>query len=200
MAHLEGIQTGAGQMAMLINQLVDITRLQMGALLELHLRPVDLVALTRAAVAQQQDGACRQLVVEAERPDLVATVDAERIERVLSNLIGNAVKYSPDGGQISVRVAREDGAGAGWALLAVRDSGLGIPAADLPHVFDRYYRASNVPGHIQGTGIGLASVRQIVEQHGGNVGVTSQEGAGTTVTVRLPLQEVALRQRWEGAG
>jgi two-component system, OmpR family, phosphate regulon sensor histidine kinase PhoR len=189
MAHLEGIETGAGQMATLINQLVDITRLQMGALLELHRRPVDLVALTRAAAAQQQDSKCLQLVVEADQPELVAAVDAERIERVLSNLIGNAVKYSPDGGQITVRVAREDGADTSWAVLVVRDSGLGIPASDLPRIFDRYYRASNVPEHIQGTGIGLASVRQIVERHGGAVTVASQEGAGTTVTVRLPLQE-----------
>ena len=192
LAQLEGIQTGAGRLATLINHLVDITRLQTGALLDLHRRPVDLVALTHVVVAEQQDSACQRLVVEAARPEIVATVDADRIERVLGNLIGNAVKYSPDGGQITVRVAQEDSADTSWALLVVRDDGLGIPAADLPHIFDRYYRASNVLGHIQGTGIGLASVRQIVEQHGGTVTVASQEGGGTTVTVRLPLQEASV--------
>jgi len=69
----------------------------------------------------------------------------------------------------------------------VTDQGLGIPVADLPHIFDRFVRAGNVVGHIQGTGIGLASARGIVEQHGGTIMVESQEGQGTTFTVRLPL-------------
>jgi signal transduction histidine kinase len=127
------------------------------------------------------------LVVDAAVPELVARIDADRIERVLNNLIGNAIKYSPQGGAITVQIAREDDGDDHWAVLVVRDSGLGIPAADLPHVFERYYRATNVRGRIQGTGIGLASVRQIAEQHGGSVTVESAEDAGSTFTVRLPL-------------
>jgi signal transduction histidine kinase len=72
-------------------------------------------------------------------------------------------------------------------VLTVRDAGVGIPAADLPHVFDRFRRGSNVAGQIAGTGIGLASVKQIVEQHGGRITLRSREGHGTTVVVRLPL-------------
>lgn len=125
--------------------------------------------------------------VDTDRPELVVSADAERLERVLSNVIANAVKYSPEGGEISVRATREENAGQPRAVLTVRDAGLGIPAADLPRIFERYYRATNVPGSIQGTGIGLATVRQIVVQHGGGVAVTSQEGAGTAVTVWLPL-------------
>lgn len=184
--HLNGIDAGTRRMARLIDELVDITRLQVGGLLELHVWPTDLVALAHAVVAQQQGTTGHHLVVDAAQPELVVAVDADRIERVLSNLIGNAVKYSPGGGEITVRVTQEDAADDRWAVLVVRDTGLGIPAADLPHVFERYYRAVNVRGRAPGTGIGLASVRQIVEQHGGDVTVQSQEGVGTTVTVRIP--------------
>src|SRR5262249_5930145 len=75
----------------------------------------------------------------------------------------------------------------GWAYLTVRDDGIGIPAGDLPHVFERFRRAENVTGRIAGTGIGLAAARQIVEQHGGTIAVESVEGFGTTVTIWLPL-------------
>jgi signal transduction histidine kinase len=98
------------------------------------------------------------------------------------------VKYSPEERAISVRVALEAGPEGPAALIAVRDEGIGIPAADLPHIFDRFHRARNVIGHIQGTGIGLASVRGIVEQHGGTIDVASVEGMGSTFTVRLPLE------------
>jgi signal transduction histidine kinase len=93
------------------------------------------------------------------------------------------VKYSPNGGAVLISVA----CAGGDAVLAVRDHGVGIPAADLPHVFERFRRARNVTDVIEGTGIGLADVHQIVRQHGGSVQIDSQEGEGTTVTVRLPL-------------
>jgi signal transduction histidine kinase len=110
-----------------------------------------------------------------------------RLVRVLDNLLANGIKYSPNGGEIEVSLARQDDGGAAWAVLAVRDHGLGIPAADRPRVFERFRRARNVVGLIGGTGIGLASTRQIVEQHGGTITVVSQEGVGSTFTVRLPL-------------
>lgn len=183
---LEGIEAATRRMAVLIGDLLDVTRLQLGALLELEQRPTDLVALARDVIGQRPDPGHR-LVLDTEVPSLVATVDPERIARVLDNLVGNALKYSPAGGTIVVRVGPTEEEGRTRALLAVHDDGLGIPATDLPHVFERYYRAGNVRGHIAGTGIGLASVRQIVEQHGGAVNVDSREGQGTTVTVRLPL-------------
>jgi signal transduction histidine kinase len=109
-----------------------------------------------------------------------------RLERVLENLLSNAIKYSPEGGSITVAIADEE-IGGPWAVLTVRDQGLGIPAADLPRVFERFQRARNVEGRIGGTGIGLASARQIVEQHGGTIAAESAEGTGSTFTVRLPL-------------
>jgi signal transduction histidine kinase len=114
-------------------------------------------------------------------PELIGLWDAFRLERVLDNLLGNAVKYSPHGGAISVRVSQE----RGDAVLEVVDQGLGIPAAALPHLFEHFQRAGNV-GTTQGTGLGLVGVRRIVEEHGGTIDIRSQEGQGTTVTIHLP--------------
>jgi signal transduction histidine kinase len=88
-----------------------------------------------------------------------------------------------------VRLAREEDNKGARAVLAVRDEGIGIPAADLPRVFERFYRASNAASQVRGTGLGLAGVRQIVEEHGGTIEVVSTEGRGSTFTVRLPLGE-----------
>jgi signal transduction histidine kinase len=114
------------------------------------------------------------------------------LERVITNLLSNAVKYSPEGGKIVIRLARQpaDHSAADWAVLEVQDWGIGIPAADLPHVFDRFFRASNVRGRFAGTGIGLAGASRIIEAHGGELTVTSVEGAGTTVCLRLPLEDI----------
>ena len=84
------------------------------------------------------------------------------------------------------RVAREDG-DPSWAVLVVRDRGMGIPADDLPYIFEWFRRVGNVSGRIRGTGVGLACARQVVEQHGGTITAESQEGQGSTFTVRLPL-------------
>jgi signal transduction histidine kinase len=100
----------------------------------------------------------------------------------VANLLANAIKYSPSGGDVLISVDVEDR----WAVLAVRDDGMGIPASDLPHVFERFHRGSNV-ARLSGTGLGLAGAKDIVEQHGGTISVMSTEGRGTTVVVRLPL-------------
>jgi signal transduction histidine kinase len=126
--------------------------------------------------------------LEAQIASLVADVDAARLRRVLDNLLSNAVKFSPTGTEIVVTIDREAVEGREWAVLAVRDRGMGIPAADLPRVFERFYRASNAAGQIAGTGIGLAGARHIVEQHGGSLVAVSVEGDGATFAVRLPLQ------------
>lgn len=125
--------------------------------------------------------------IETELPLLEVGVDAARIERVIGNLLSNAIKYSPEGGDIIVRIIREERPDGAFAAIAVEDQGIGIPAADLPHIFERFRRARNVVGQISGTGIGLASVQQIVAQHGATLSVESQEGQGSTFTVRLPL-------------
>jgi signal transduction histidine kinase len=109
--------------------------------------------------------------------------DISRIERVLSNLLGNAIKFSPRGGGIRVSVEVE----GECAVLRVADQGEGIPESDLPHIFERFHRGQNVEGRIPGAGIGLAGVRRILELHGGSITAASRVGEGTTFTVRLPL-------------
>jgi two-component system sensor histidine kinase BaeS len=114
---------------------------------------------------------------------MVLKADRGQIKNVLRNLLGNAIKFTPAGGQVACRVQAEDGR----LVLSISDTGMGIPAEELPHIFDRFYRGRQVASqHIPGTGLGLAIVKQIVEAHAGTVEVESVLGEGTTFTVRLP--------------
>ena len=190
---LETIDATATQMTALIDDLLDLTRRQMDRPIELEQTPTDLVAMARRVVGELAPTTERhRLVVETTVLELVGRWDPRRLERALANLIGNAIKYSPAGGDVTVAISPEPGTDPDglpkWAVLAVSDRGLGIPAADLPRVFDRFHRASNVVGRIGGTGIGLASVLQMAEAHGGTVSVDSREGQGSTFTLRLPLE------------
>ena len=157
-----------------------------------HIRQhLGVTAVGLGARAQVQQTSARHTIeVHAAVPELVGAWDAVRLERVLGNLLGNAVKYSPEGGEVSVQVGCEQENGHAWACVAVRDRGIGIPAADRPHIFERYHRAANVVGRFPGEGIGLAGARQVIEQHGGSIAVSSQEGAGSAFTIRLPLTQV----------
>lgn len=185
---LSRIETTATKMTALINELLDLSRLQMGQPLELDLQPTDLVALAcQVAAEQRQTTERHQIRVEAAVSELTGLFDAIRLERVLVNLISNAIKYDPDGKPITIEIAREEEADGCYAVLEVRDQGIGIPAKDVPRIFEQFHRASNTPGYISGTGIGLASVRHITEQHGGTITVSSKVGEGSIFTVRLPL-------------
>ena len=153
----------------------------------LELEPTDLTALTTRVVEEIAHSADRhQIQLDADGP-LVGEWDPSRLERVIVNLLDNAVKYSPEGGEIQVRIRHEERDGNPTAVLTVQDRGVGIPPADLPHVFDQF-RGSNVVGQISGTGLGLAGVRQIVEEHGGTVAIESEEGQGTKATVAIPIE------------
>ena len=190
---LTEIERQANNMRRLLDQLMDMARREMGEALALRRTAVDLRAVVERLVEQFQAGSDQhQIRIQDEHSGaLVGHLDADRIEQVVANLLSNAVKYSPAGGTITVGLRREEGDGAGRAVLWVEDEGLGIPAADLPHVFEPFRRGSNVADRILGMGIGLAGVRQIVELHGGVVTVESQEGVGSRFTVRLPLAGAA---------
>jgi PAS domain S-box-containing protein len=185
---LAAIEAAADRMAALVDEMMDAAHLAAGRALELRPAATDLVALAAAAAEEARRGGSGHAVrVAAEAPALVGAWDAARLERVLANLLSNAVKYGPAGSEVVVRVGRDEDAAGAWAVVAVRDEGVGIPAADLPRLFDRFHRAANVAGRTAGAGIGLAGARRIVEQHGGAIAVESVEGRGSTFTVRLPL-------------
>jgi two-component system, OmpR family, sensor kinase len=115
-------------------------------------------------------------------PPLKVVGDSERIAQVITNLLTNAIQYNRDGGEVRVKLERQNG----FAILMVGDTGRGISAEDLPHVFERFYRADQSRS-TGGNGLGLSISRAIVEAHGGTIEVSSEEAAGTTFTVRLPL-------------
>jgi signal transduction histidine kinase len=191
---LARIDTAANKMNMLINELLDFAQLQVGQPLELFRRRFDLVKMCSRLVDEyQQSTRKHQIVFETSVPELICLWDPLRIERVLDNLISNAIKYSPEGGRITLGVRRDTSnveggeLNANWATLIVKDEGVGIPEADIPYIFDWFRRAGNVSGRIRGTGIGLAVVRRVVEQHGGTIEVASKEGEGSTFTIKLPL-------------
>lgn len=149
--------------------------------------PVDLAGLARNALkGLQEAGAEKGIHMELDLAvsQLTVPANAPDIERVLGNLVGNALKFTPQGGRVRVSVDRR----GDRARLVVADTGIGIPADELDSVFDKFFRSSNAQYHaIQGTGLGLPIVHAIVESHGGEVTVSSQEDVGTTVTVLLPL-------------
>jgi signal transduction histidine kinase len=186
------IEGTATRMTGMIDELLDLTHLQMGRPLDLRPEPMDLVALAhRVAAEYQQLTEAHTIGVRSELASLAGRWDQARLERVVGNLLSNAVKYSPDGGEVILSLATEESANGQTAVLSVRDEGIGILPDELPHVFDRFYRGTNVVGHIAGTGIGLAGARQIVEQHGGSMAVESTPGGGSTFIVRLPLEPPA---------
>ena len=149
---------------------------------------VNLVAFLRQLAAEYQQGTNKHVIqVCASDEVFLVPIESESLHRVVANVLANAIKYSPEGGNITIDVDRPGTPSAGRVRLRVTDQGIGIPAADLSHVFDQFYRASNVDGVIAGTGIGLAGVRQTVERCGGTVSIESELGKGTTVSIQLPL-------------
>jgi signal transduction histidine kinase len=196
---IDGIVTRAGG---LVDELLDLTRLQMGRPLDLEHTPTDLVGLVREVIAEQEHNTDRHtLSLETNLHHLVGMWDARRLRRVLTNLVDNAIKYSPAGGRVVISVHREaEPDGAQWACAEVRDEGIGIPADELERIFERFHRASNVEGRIGGTGIGLASARHILDNHAGTLTVTSQEGVGSTFRLRLPIEVPTASAEGEGEG
>ena len=180
---LRHIEDAARRMARWIDELLDVAQIHQGAELALDRAPTDLVALVRRAVAEYQQNAARhEVVLEAPDASILGDWDTGRLERILDNLLGNAIKCSPSGGRVEVRVWSEDEA----AAVSVRDYGVGVPSSEVQRVFEPFQRGSNVVGRIRGLGIGLAGASQIVRQHGGRIELDSAEGAGSTFTVRLP--------------
>jgi len=167
----------------LISDLLDIGRVEAGV--DWEMKPLALDAIVHDAVEELQSEAAKaQHHLTAQLAPLSPALgNARRLRQVVNNLVGNALKYTPAGGQVSV-IAREDGE---FLFLQVRDTGIGIALEDQRHIFDKFYRVrSDATERISGSGLGLSIVKAIIEKHNGRVWVESEPGKGSTFTVVLP--------------
>ncbi|MDQ2952719.1 MAG: ATP-binding protein [Chloroflexota bacterium] len=187
---LTRILGSVARMTAFIEELLELVRRQADPSLALTRARVDLSELVRGVVVEASQFAHgQQVIVEADSP-VVGDWDATRIERAVSNLVGNAIKYNRQDGTVIVRVGTDHTLAGSWAVVSVIDEGIGVPEADRARIFERFTRGANVAGRISGSGVGLAIVRQVVEQHGGTIELSSVEGRGSTFTMRLPLAGV----------
>jgi signal transduction histidine kinase len=179
---LEAIARAARRMATMIEELLEASRLESGVV-PLKRVPTDLSALLAQVLRQMVPDERERVTLRTSPQAITAFVDPERIERVLTNLLSNALKYSPPDSPVQVEVHQ----GEGEIVVAVVDHGAGIPNDQLPQLFQRFARIEGRAGDPGGLGLGLYIVRLIVEAHGGRVRAESEIGHGSTISFALPL-------------
>jgi signal transduction histidine kinase len=167
----------------MINTMLDIAEAESGAG-ELVLEEVDIASIIRRACELFQPIAENNSVtMTMELPDsCVVHGEPRKLQRMIANLLDNALKYTPTGGSVTVSVNSDDG----QIAICVTDTGVGISEDDLPHIFKRFYTSNKKTQPQHGTGLGLSLVKAIARSHGGHVNATSRPGKGTTFTVTLP--------------
>lgn len=181
------MERAIGRMERLVNDLLDASRIESGKL-ALDRAPTDLAALCRQIAEEQHAATGRTIELDLPTHPVEAVADGERIGQVLTNLLSNALKYSPAASSVSLQLVVH----GDQARVCVRDAGQGIPAEALPHLFERFYRVPGVQvqsGSGVGLGLGLYISRDIVARHGGRMWAESQVGAGTTFFFTLPLPD-----------
>ncbi|MCK6622735.1 MAG: response regulator [Calditrichia bacterium] len=199
----------------LVNQLLDLSKLESGKMV-LQASPQDIVALTRQLTMTFESlASVRDIKLQFNGPEepLMVYLEREHYEKIIINLLFNALKFTPEGGSVMVYIplgppskggisasSPFEGGPRGMLEITVRDTGIGIPPADLPHIFDRFYQAGDFSTvgtlhatSLPGSGIGLALVKELVELHHGTIEVSSEVGKGSVFTVRLPLGKEHLR-------
>jgi len=183
---LRRIEEAAARVGCLLDELTDLPPVETVDRTAGHRKHIDLVQLVQRVSAECEAAALvrSHVVVLPAVEELMGWWNSAGLERMLANLIDNALKYNRHDGLVLVDVNHIDG----QAVISVADHGMGIPAKELPRVFEHGYRGSNVDRFISGSGFGLAGARQIVAEHGGTISLESQLGCGTTATVRLPLE------------
>lgn len=185
---LETIVRSQKTLTNIVNDIVDIETLQSDKSLPMQVEPLDLTVLLSATVETLNAQATQKeidLIYEGTEREIRIKGDRYQIERVLQNIISNAVKYTPEQGQIRVCAAVQNST----VIVKVSDNGYGIPPEDLPHIFDRYRRVKKHKDVASGSGLGLAVTKALVEAHSGRISVVSTEGEGTTFSVELPLSD-----------
>jgi signal transduction histidine kinase len=191
---LEVVALSASRLSALVDNLLDAASLEAGAL-RLQREPVRVERIAERVLAQRRLLA-RGFSLQLEtRPGLpLADADPLRLEQVLANLVDNAIKYSPHGGPIRVRVLARD---AAQLAISVADRGDGIAPEHLDRLFDRFYRVEGTRAGIKGAGLGLFICKSLVESHGGTISVESQLGLGTTFTFTLPTMAESVERELE---
>jgi two-component system NtrC family sensor kinase len=177
------VKLSVEQITNLVSDLLDLGRIEAG--LDSTHEETPISVLARYAVESMRVSAeAKGLSIELEVEDDLPMVNGDpiRLRQMIGNLLENAVKYTPSGGQVSLEANSEDS----QIILRVLDDGPGIPPSDQPYLFDKFYRASNIPADVPGTGLGLSIVKSIVDHHNGRIWVDSQMGKGTVFTVVLP--------------
>jgi signal transduction histidine kinase len=188
---LTSIRDNIDKIARFSNQFLDLSKIEAG-MMEYELVPTDVpTVLTPILDDAMVNAARKEIKIHLEmRPVPAVRANPERCGQIFTNLLSNAVKYTPKGGNICVEVA----ASTLGVRVSVQDSGVGIAAEELPHVFEKFYRAKNVPrGSGGGTGIGLALVKALVDGMGGRVTATSTPGVGSVFSVELPCAETVTK-------
>jgi signal transduction histidine kinase len=183
---LEKMQRGSERLRSLVTDVLDLARLEAGPALRLGaVNPVQVVA--EAISDAETLAADKGLTLMTDLPPELPLVrgDAALLGRVMANLLSNAIKYTPSDGQVTVRAKPEDGK----LQIDVVDTGRGIPPEAQPHIFDRFYRVLGDDEEAEGTGLGLSIVKSIVEKHGGEIWVDSEEDAGSTFSFTVPVSE-----------
>jgi signal transduction histidine kinase len=181
------------RMELLINDLLNTSLVEAGTF-TLHKSRCDLVTLCRRTLEEHVLGTNLQVTFVAPSAPIEAELDMERISQVLLNLLSNARKYSAPGAPVTLTLAQRGQS----CILAVQDQGVGIPADQLPHIFERFYRAPGIErqtGSSIGLGLGLYITHKIVELHGGHIEVDSLPGRGSTFSVVLPLPAPDIQER-----
>jgi signal transduction histidine kinase len=179
------IQVQSDKLARLVGQLLDVSRIQSGRL-AIERKPTDLSELVREVVDASRNRLKEHTLVMRLPNELWLSIDPLRVEQVVTNLIDNAIKYSPDGGQIDVSLVN----GPDRVELAIRDHGVGVPLEHRSHIFDRFYQAhtGGALTSMAGMGLGLYISRQIVELHGGSIQAEFPDDGGAKFVVTLPTQ------------
>ena len=182
---LTDIDESAARLTSLVAEFMDASLIRGGHDVPLQPERTDLVPLVRQRVKEhRRTTAGHRLKVRRDAQSLIGHWDPSRLGRVMDNLLNNAIKFSPDGGEIVVRIGREDGCG----FVAVTDQGIGIAPNDLNQVFSAMFRGANAT-RVSGAGLGLFGASRLIEQMGGTIEVASELGSGSTFTLRLPLSD-----------
>ena len=187
---VQHIEHATTNMSELVDNMLNLAKLELDA--EPRKDEVDLLRMLWAVADEFQPQAEVKrllLMIATIEPDTKVFGDAWQLRQALRNLVENAIKYTPDGGTITLSLEQE----ANMAKIQIKDTGYGIPSSDLPHIFERFYRVrNNGYDQVEGNGLGLSIVKTIVEQHSGNISVESEVGKGSCFTFNLPLHQTEL--------